>query len=106
MTGKITALSAARLSAQGVSGTGTLVQVRFKAKSAGETKLVLQNFEFGATTGDLIPAGPHQIRIVVEGQTCHRGRKPGWTGQYSGFDPCRTAIGEKGVRRLGGRSQP
>ena len=67
-TGKITALSAARLSAQGVSGTGTLLQVRFKAKSAGETKLMLQNFEFGATTGDLIPAGPHQIRIVVEGQ--------------------------------------
>ena len=68
VAGKITALSAARLSAQGVSGTGTLLQVRFKAKSAGETKLVLQNFEFGATTGDLIPAGPHQIRIVVEGQ--------------------------------------
>ena len=68
VAGKITALSAARLSTQGVSGTGTLLQVRFKAKSAGETKLVLQNFEFGTTTGDLIPAGPHQIRIVVEGQ--------------------------------------
>ena len=67
-TGKITALSAARLSAQGVSGTGTLLQVRFKAKSAGETKLVLQNFEFGATTGDLIPAGPHQVSITVEGR--------------------------------------
>ena len=68
VAGKITALSAARLSAQGVSGTGTLVQVRFKAKSAGETKLVLQNFEFGATTGDLIPAGPHQVSITVEGR--------------------------------------
>ena len=66
--GKITGLSAARLSAQGVSGTGTLLQVRFKAKIDGETELVLQNFEFGATTGDLIPAGPHQVRIVVEGQ--------------------------------------
>ncbi len=66
--GKITGLGAARLSAQGVTGTGTLLQVRFKAKSDGETKLVLQNFEFGATTGDLIPAGPHQVRIVVEGQ--------------------------------------
>ena len=66
--GKIGGLSAARLSTQGVTGTGTLLQVRFKAKSGGETKLVLQNFEFGATTGTAIPAGPHQVRIVVEGQ--------------------------------------
>ncbi len=68
VAGKITGLSAARLSAQGMNGTGTLLQVRFKAKSGGETKLVLQNFEFGATTGSLIPAGPHQVHIVVEGQ--------------------------------------
>ena len=67
-TGKITGLSAARLSAQGVSGTGTLLQVRFKAKSAGETQLALQNFQFGSVTGDSIPAGPHQIRITVEGR--------------------------------------
>ena len=66
--GKITGLSAARISTQGVSGTGVLVQVRFKAKSAGETQLALQNFEFGTITGETIPAGPHQIRIVVEGQ--------------------------------------
>jgi len=67
-TGKITGLSAARLSAQGVSGTGTVLQVRFKAKAAGETELALQNFQFGSVAGDSIPAGPHQIRIVVEGQ--------------------------------------
>ena len=66
--GKITGLSAARLSSQGVSGTGVILQVRFRAKSAGETELVLQNFEFGTATGENIPAGPHQIRIVVEGQ--------------------------------------
>ena len=64
--GKITGLSAARLSAQGVSGTGTLLRVTFKAKSAGETELALQNFQFGSVTGDSIPAGPHQIRITVE----------------------------------------
>ena len=64
--GKITGLSAARLSTQGVSGTGTLLQVRFKAKSAGETELALHKFQFGSTTGDSIPAGPHQIRITVE----------------------------------------
>ena len=64
--GKITGLSAARLSTQGVTGTGTLIQVRFKAKSAGETELELQRFQFGSTTGDSIPAGPHEIRITVE----------------------------------------
>ncbi len=65
--GKITGLSAARLSSQGVNGTGTLLQVRFKAKSGGETSLTLQNFEFGTITGENIPAGPHQIHITVEG---------------------------------------
>ena len=64
--GKIAGVNAARLSTQGVTGTGTLVQVRFKAKAAGETELALQNFQFGSTTGDNIPAGPHQIRITVE----------------------------------------
>ena len=64
--GKITGLSAARLSTQGVNGTGTLLQVRFKAKSAGETELTLDKFQFGSVTGDSIPAGPHEIRIVVE----------------------------------------
>ena len=68
VAGKITGLTAARLSAQGVSGTGVILQVRFKAKAGGETELRLQNFLFGAITGDPIPAGPHQIRIVVEGQ--------------------------------------
>ena len=68
VTGRITGLSAARLSTQGVTGTGTLVQVRFKAKSSGETELALHNFEFGAITGTAIAAGPHQVRIVVEGQ--------------------------------------
>ena len=66
--GKITGLSAARLSAEGLSSTGTLLQVRFKAKSAGETELALQNFQFGSITGDSIPAGPHEIRITVEGR--------------------------------------
>ena len=65
-SGKITGLSAARLSGGGASGTGTLLQVRFKAKVAGETELALDKFQFGSTTGDNIPAGPHEIRIVVE----------------------------------------
>ena len=64
--GKIKGLNAARLSLQGATGTGTLLQVTFKAKSAGETQLTLQNFQFGSITGDSIAAGPHEIRIVVE----------------------------------------
>ena len=65
-SGKITGLNAARLSGGGVSGTGLLLQVRFKAKAAGETELALDKFQFGSTTGDNIPAGPHEIRINVE----------------------------------------
>ena len=64
--GKIEKLNAARLSLQGTTGTGTLLQVTFKAKSAGETQLTLQNFQFGSTDGDGIAAGPHEIRIIVE----------------------------------------
>ncbi len=67
-SGKITGLNAARLSTQGVGGTGTLLQVRFKAKAAGETELALRNFEFAASTGDSIPAGPHEIHITIEGR--------------------------------------
>ena len=66
--GKITGLNAARLAAQGATGTGSLLQVNFKAKSGGETKLTLQNFQFGSVTGDIIPAGPHEITITVEGR--------------------------------------
>ena len=66
--GKITGLNAARLSAQGATGTGTLLQVNFKAKSGGETKLELQNFQFGSVTGDVIPAGPHEVTISIESQ--------------------------------------
>ena len=66
--GKITGLNAARLNAQGATGTGSLLQVNFKAKLGGETKLTLQNFQFGSVTGDIIPAGPHEITITVEGR--------------------------------------
>ena len=64
--GKITGLSAARLTDGGVSGTGSLLQVRFKAKSKGETELALQNFLFGSVTEESIPAGPLEIHITVE----------------------------------------
>ena len=105
VNGKITGLSAIRLSTRGVSGTGTLLQVTFKAKSGGETRLALQNFEFGAITGDAIPAGPHQISYHCGGTTCHRGCESRWEGEHSGPDSHRTAVGKKGSRQFTGRSQ-
>ncbi len=67
-TGKITKLSSARLSEDGVSGTGTLLSVMFRAKTAGQTQLKLENFQLAAITGVSIPAGPHEVVITVEGR--------------------------------------
>ena len=67
-TGKITGLIAGRISEGGVSGSGTVLQVRFKAKSEGETELTLQNFLFGSASKESIPAGPLEIHITVEEQ--------------------------------------
>ena len=64
--GKITGLSAARLGDRGASGSGSLLQVEFKAKSTGETRLALQNSEFGSIIGDIISAGPTEIYVTVE----------------------------------------
>ena len=66
--GRIEGLSVIRLSTRGASGIGTLVQVTFKAKAAGETRVALEKLQFGAITGEHIPAGPHEIRITVEGR--------------------------------------
>ena len=64
--GKITGLIAGRLTDGGVSGTGSLLQVRLKAKSEGETELALLNFLFGSVAKESIPAGPLEIYITVE----------------------------------------
>ena len=64
--GKITGLIAGRLSEDGLSGSGSLVRVKFKAKSQGDTRVALQNFLFGSSTGDSIPAGPQEIQFTVE----------------------------------------
>ena len=65
-SGKITGLSAALLAAHGVSGSGSVLQVRFKAKSEGETPIALQNFLFGSITEESINAAPLEIRITVQ----------------------------------------
>ena len=64
--GKITGLIAGRVSDGGVSGSGSVLQVGFKAKSDGDTKVALSNFLFGSVTEDSIPAGPLEIHITVK----------------------------------------
>ncbi|MYE89086.1 T9SS type A sorting domain-containing protein, partial [Candidatus Poribacteria bacterium] len=66
--GKITGLRSVRLSPQGITGTGTILQIECKAKSAGETELTLNNVQFATITGDTIPAGPHKTTITIEGE--------------------------------------
>ena len=66
--GKITGLIAGRISEGGVSGSGSVLQVRFKAKAEGETELALgQNFLFGSVTPRKVsPQVPLEIHITVE----------------------------------------
>ena len=66
--GKIKGLSAARISENGVSGTGILLSVTFTAKVAGQTQLRLDNFQLASITGKPIVAGPHEVVITVEGE--------------------------------------
>ncbi len=64
--GNITGLIAGRISEGGVSGSGSVLQVRFKAKSEGETELALENFVLGSSGEKSISAGPLEIQITVE----------------------------------------
>ena len=64
--GKITGLIAGRISEGGVSGSGSVLQMRFKAKTSGETEIALQNFKFGSSSGETIPAAPLEITLSVK----------------------------------------
>ena len=66
--GSITGLSAERQGDQGVTGAGTLLQVGFKAKSSGETKLTLQNLQFDAITGGNAAVESYEITLTIEEQ--------------------------------------
>ena len=57
-----------RTAFDGVNGSGTLLSVTFKAIAGGETQLKLNKFQFGAGTGGVISAGPHEVTISIEGQ--------------------------------------
>ncbi|RKU26741.1 hypothetical protein C6499_12785, partial [Candidatus Poribacteria bacterium] len=76
-TGKITDLFSARISESGVSGTGTLLSVTFKAKAGGETQVTLENFEFSSISGEVIPSVPPNITITV-------GEYPAWDVNQDG----------------------
>ncbi len=75
--GKITSLYSARIAESGVSGTGTLLSVTFKAKAAGETQVTLENFEFSSISGAIIPTVPPDITITV-------GDYPAWDVNQDG----------------------
>ena len=64
--GRIRGLSSANLSGDGVTGTGALLSVSFSAKADGQTQVVLDNFQFGSSTGEALPAEPRKVVIVVE----------------------------------------
>ena len=81
--GEITGLTAALISESGVTGTGTLLSITFKAKAGGESQIDLRNFQLGSSTGEIIPAGVQNFIITVESQ-------PSWDvnadGQVSVLD--------------------
>ena len=81
--GKIAGLSAALISKNGVTGTGTLLSVGFSAKANGNSQIALHNFQLGSITGEAIPAGVRPLTITVES-------KPKWDvnadGQVSVLD--------------------
>ncbi|MDE0315032.1 MAG: cohesin domain-containing protein [Candidatus Poribacteria bacterium] len=64
--GKITGLLSARSTQNGVSGIGHLLYVTFIAKATGETKVTLENYEFGSSTGAIIPSASPNIILAVE----------------------------------------
>ena len=76
-TGKITGINIARITAGGVNGSGTLLSVKFIAKVGGDTYIALENFEFGSSSGDIIPAVPPNITITI-------GEYPPWDVNQDG----------------------
>ena len=76
-TGKITGLSAARISESGVNGTGTLLSVTFSAKTGGKTQVALRDFEFGSISGEVLPTVPPEIVINI-------GDQPAWDVNQDG----------------------
>ena len=73
--GTITGLSGLRLTAGGVTGAGRLVSVTFRVKALGETRVRVQNLEFGNTIGAMIPVTSPTITVNVGGRIA---QTPAW----------------------------
>ena len=76
-TGKISNINIARIAGGGVNGSGTLLSIEFKTKAGGDTYITLENFEFGSSSGDIIPAVPPNITITI-------GEYPPWDVNQDG----------------------
>ena len=64
--GKITGVSGARLLDSGVSGSGSIVQIRFKAIAEGNTSVTFNNHLFGTPSGDSIVVTLAPIQVSVK----------------------------------------
>ena len=64
--GKISGIKSALLTDNGVNGTGTILQVRFKAKAMGAAELSLSKYLFGTIDGDDMIIVPQSIRLNIE----------------------------------------
>ena len=73
--GTITGLSGLRLTAGGVTGAGRLVSVTFRVKALGETRVRVQDLEFGNTIGAMIPVTSPTITVNVGGRIA---QTPAW----------------------------
>ncbi|MDE0484047.1 MAG: DUF4955 domain-containing protein [Candidatus Poribacteria bacterium] len=67
-SGKIIGFSESEPNGNSVSGTGLLLSVAFTAKTGGETQLTLNNFQFNASGGQAISAGPLKVSLVLKGK--------------------------------------
>ncbi len=65
--GTITQITSARLSPGGVSGTGIIVRVTFKAKANGESFIRIQNAALSDSKGSLIQIVTYDANVKVSG---------------------------------------
>ena len=76
--GEIAKLSSARFGS-GVSGTGMLLLVTFKAKAVGETRVTFSNFFAGSSSSEAISSDAPEIVITVEDR-----KYPAWDVNQDG----------------------
>ena len=68
-TGRITGISATRLTSGGVDGNGTLLAINFTLKNARDTRIQLRNLKAGDSNGQLIYTTSPIFRIRLKTET-------------------------------------